>query len=137
MFNRIREDLGLAYYVGTQRFMAYGAGAFYFYVGTDPQKLALAEQEMKGQIADLAKNGLRAEELARAKTTWRASWLKAQQGNGAMADSLAWDELSGLGYEHFEKLPDLVEAVKPADVKRVAKKFFNAKDAFVVRVMPK
>ena len=137
LFNRIREDLGLAYYVGTQSFMAYGAGAFYFYVGTDPQKLALAEQEMKGQIADLAKNGLRAEELARAKTTWRASWLKAQQGNGAMADSLAWDELSGLGYEHFEKLPDLVEAVKPADVKRVAKKFFNAKDAFVVRVMPK
>ncbi|MDB6118079.1 MAG: Peptidase inactive domain protein [Verrucomicrobiaceae bacterium] len=137
LFNRIREDLGLAYYVGTQSFMAYGAGAFYFYVGTDPKKLALAEKEMKGQIADLAKNGLQADELARAKTTWRASWLKAQQGNGALADSLAWDELSGLGYGHFEKLPALIEAVTPADVKRVAKKFFNAKDAFVVRVQPK
>ena len=137
LFNRIREDLGLAYYVGTQSFMAYGAGAFYFYVGTDPQKLALAEKEMKNQIADLAKNGLREDELARAKITWRSSWLKAQQGNGAMADSLAWDELNGLGHEHFEKLPRLTEAVTASDVKRVAKKFFNAKDAFVVRVSPK
>ena len=92
---------------------------------------------MKGQIADLAKNGLQADELTRAKTTWRASWLKAQQGNGAMADSLAWDELNGLGYGHFEKLPSLVEAVSPADVKRVAAQFFRAKDAFIVRVKPK
>ena len=119
------------------QFMAYGAGAFYFYVGTDPQKLDLAEQEMKNQIADLAKNGLQEDELNRAKITWRSSWLKAQQGNGAMADSLAWDELNGLGHEHFEKLPKLIEAVTPAEVKRVAKKFFNAKDAFVVRVTPK
>ncbi|MDB6138402.1 MAG: Peptidase inactive domain protein [Verrucomicrobiaceae bacterium] len=122
--------------MGAQSFTAYGAGAFYFYVGTDPQKLALAEKEMKGQIADLVKNGLRADELARAKTTWRASWLKAQQGNGALADSLAWDELSGLGYQHFEKLPALVEGVTLEDVKRVAKKFFNVKGAFLVRVKP-
>ena len=137
LFNRIREDLGLAYYVGTQSFLAYGAGAFYFYVGTDPQKVALAEKEMKKQIADLVKNGLKADELARAKTTWRASWLKAQQGNGAMADALAWDELNGLGHEHFQQLPKLIEAVTPEEVKRVAAKFFGAKDAFVVRVMPK
>ena len=136
LFNRIREDLGLAYYVGTQSFMAYGAGAFYFYVGTDPQKLDLAEKEMLGQIADLAANGLQDDEFDRAKTTWRASWLKAQQGNGAMADSLAWDELNGKGFEHFEKLPALVQGVKTSDVKRVAKKYFKAKDAFIVRVTP-
>ena len=33
LFNRIREELGLAYYVGAQSFHALGAGAFYFYVG--------------------------------------------------------------------------------------------------------
>lgn len=137
LFNRIREELGLAYYVGTQNFMAYGGGAFYFYVGTDPAKLELAEKEMLGQIADVAKHGLKGEELERAKITWRASWLKAQQGNGAMADSLGWDELNGLGHEHFEKLPSLVASITLDDVKRVASKYFQAEDAIVVRVMPK
>jgi predicted Zn-dependent peptidase len=54
LFNRIREELGLAYYVGAQSFMAYGAGAFYFYVGTDPKKLDLVEEELRKEIADLA-----------------------------------------------------------------------------------
>jgi len=135
LFNRIREELGLAYYVGTQSFMAYGAGAFYFYVGTDPAKLDLAQKEMQLQIADLAKRGLQADELDRAKTTWRSNWLRAQQGNGALADSLSWDELNGLGYEHFEKLPGIIDNVDASAVKRVSKQFFR--DPFVVRVVPK
>ena len=135
LFNRIREELGLAYYVGAQSFMAYGAGAFYFYVGTDPKKLDLAQKEMQLQIADLAKNGLRTDEIERAKTTWRSSWLKGQQGNGAIADALGWDELNGLGLEHHARLPAIVDAITAKDVKRVAKQYF--KDAFVVRVLPK
>lgn len=135
LFNRIREELGLAYYVGAQSFMAYGAGAFYFYVGTDPAKLELAQKEMELQIADLAKNGLKADEIERAKTTWRSGWLKGQQGNGAVADALGWDELNGQGYEHHARLPEIVDAITAKDVKRVAKQFF--KNAFVVRVVPK
>lgn len=135
LFNRIREELGLAYYVGAQSFMAYGAGAFYFYVGTDPKKLDLAQKEMQLQIADLARNGLRADEIARAKTTWRSSWLKGQQGNGPIADALGWDELNGLGCEHHGQLPAIMEGITAKDVKRVAKQYF--KEPLIVRVVPK
>ena len=135
LFNRIREELGLAYYVGAQSFMAYGAGAFYFYVGTDPKKLDLAQKEMQLQIADLAKNGLRNDEIERAKTTWRSSWLKGQQGNGAVADALGWDELNGQGFEHHARLPAIVNAITPQDVKRVARQFF--KNPYIVRIVPK
>ncbi len=136
LFNRIREELGLAYYVGAQSFAALGAGAFYFYVGTDAKKLDLARNEMLQQIADLAKRGLTADELDRAKTTWRSHWLRQQQGNNALADGTAWDELNGLGHQHFEQLPDLIAAVTIKDIRRVAAKFFAAKDAFVVSVVP-
>jgi len=136
LFNRIREELGLAYYVGAQSFMAYGAGAFYFYVGTDPAKIDLAEKEMKLQIADLAKNGLTSDELERAKTTWRSTWLRAQQGNGPLADTMGWDELNGLGSQHFEQLPGIVSAITPKQIKAVAAKYLQAKQAFTVRVLP-
>ncbi len=136
LFNRIREELGLAYYVGAQAFAALGAGAFYFYVGTDAAKVKLAEKEMMIQIADLAANGLAADEIERAKTTWRSHWLRQQQGNTAMADGAGWDELNGLGHDHFQRLPKIIEGVTPAEVKRVAGKYFAASRAFVVRVLP-
>ena len=136
LFNRIREELGLAYYVGAQSFAALGAGAFYFYVGTDPRKIGLAETEMMLQIDDLAENGLTADEISRAKTTWRASWLRMQQGNGALADSAGWDELNGRGYRHLERLPGIIESLTTADVQRVAAQFFGRAKAFTVRVMP-
>ncbi len=137
LFNRIREELGLAYYVGAQHFAAMGAGAFYFYVGTDPQKADLAQQEMLNQIADLAKNGLKKDEIQRAKTTWRSSWLRAQQGNPGLADAYGWNELNGQGHAHFQRLPQIVEAITDKDVKRVAKAYFSKAQACIVRVMPK
>lgn len=136
LFLRIREELGLAYYVGAQAFHALGAGAFYFYVGTDPQKLDLVETELRKEIADLAAHGLSSEEIQRAKTTWKSSWLRQQQGNGAMADALGWDELNGHGYRHHATLPEKMQSITPAQVKKTAAKYFGDAQAFVVRVRP-
>lgn len=136
LFNRIREELGLAYYVGAQHFSALGGGAFYFYVGTDPVKLSLALQEMQAQIADLATNGLQEDEIQRAKTTWKSSWLRAQQGNGSLADAYAWNELNGMGYEHFRRLPEEMDALTVEDIRRAAATYFSQAQAHIVTVMP-
>ncbi|CAN5842375.1 pitrilysin family protein [soil metagenome] len=136
LFNRIREELGLAYYVGAQSFHALGAGAFYFYVGTDPKKLDLVEKELRSEIADLAAHGLQADELERAKTTWKASWLRAQQGNAAMADGLGWDELNGMGFDHYLRLPQIMEAITPEQTKEAASRFLVLDKAFTVTVKP-
>ena len=137
LFNRIREELGLAYYVGAQNFAAMGAGAFYFYLGTDPAKAKLAEKELLAQIDDLAKNGLTAAEIERAHTAWKSQWLRSQQGNGAMADMLAWNELNGLGADYFQKLPALMAAQNADKLRAVAKRYFGKAKAFTVRVLPK
>jgi zinc protease len=136
LFNRIREELGLAYYVGTQAFHALGAGAFYFYVGTDPTKLEMVEAELMKEVAALASEGLGAEELERAKTTWKSSWLRQQQGNGAMADALGWDELNGFGFGHHRRLPELMQAVSIEQVLATTTKYFDPARAFVVTVRP-
>lgn len=137
LFNRIREELGLAYYVGAQNFAAMGAGAFYFYLGTDPAKVELAERELMAQINDLAAKGLTADEISRARVTWRASWLRAQQGNPGMADNCAWHEINGLGWDHFQKLPGIMQGITAKDIQRIAAKYFGQKNAFIVRVLPK
>lgn len=136
LFNRIREELGLAYYVGAQQFAALGAGAFYFYVGTDPKKIDLALQEMLTQIQDLAKNGLTTAELQRAKVAWKSSWLRSQQGNGGLADAYGWNEINGQGHDYLQKLPDRMAAISDKDIRRVAKTYLSKDLAYIVRVEP-
>ncbi len=134
LFNRIREELGLAYYVGAQAFSALSGGAFYFYVGTSPQQLDQAEAEMLSLIGGLAQNGLSADELGRARTTWQASWLRSQQGNGPLADVTGWNELNGLGHDYFERLPAIMSAITQEQVKAVAGTWLQPSQAFTVRV---
>lgn len=134
LFNRIREELGLAYYVGAQAFNVLSCGAFYFYVGTSPQQLDQAETEMMALILDLAEKGLTAAELDRARTTWKSSWLRSQQGNGAMADIAGWNELNGRGHDHFLKLPQIMEALTDAEIRTVTQRYLHPSQAFTVRV---
>ncbi len=134
LFNRIREELGLAYYVGAQAFSALSSGAFYFYLGTSPGQLDQAEAEMLSLIGDLAQNGLTSAELERARTTWKSSWLRAQQGNGPLADLTGWNELNGLGHDYFDRLPARMEAITPDEVRAVARAYLHPAQAFTVRV---
>ena len=136
LFNRIREELGLAYYVGAQQFAALGAGAFYFYVGTDPKRVDLAQAEMLRLIADVAKKGLSQAELDRAKTAWKSQWLRMQQGNASLADAYAWCELNGLGVEYYQALPEKIAAITAKDIQRVTQKYLQARQAVIVRVLP-
>jgi zinc protease len=46
LFLRIRERLGLAYYVGAQNFVGLIPGFFAFYAGTSPENAQLVEQEL-------------------------------------------------------------------------------------------
>ncbi|HWF19184.1 MAG TPA: pitrilysin family protein, partial [Verrucomicrobiae bacterium] len=67
LFMRIRENLGLAYYVGAQNFPGLAPGYFSFYVGTAPEKVDLVEKELLVEAELLRSEGLSAEELKRAK----------------------------------------------------------------------
>ena len=67
LFLRIREQLGLAYYVGAQTLCGVAPGYFAFYTGTEPAKIELVEKELLKEAALLRTEGLTAEELNRAK----------------------------------------------------------------------
>src|SRR5207253_618233 len=66
-FVRIREQMGLAYYVGASQMQGLVPGLFAFYLGTDPQKIEPVKAALLDEIHKLANDGLTPEELARAK----------------------------------------------------------------------
>ena len=134
LFLRVREKLGLAYYVGAQHFPGLAPGYFAFYAGTEPTKAALIEQEFLAEAELLRTEGLTAEELKRAKAKIIGQKKIARQDLGSLASLTALDELYGLGYQRTELDDAKFEAVTLEQVKAVAQKYLKP-DAFVVSVV--
>ncbi len=134
LFMRIRDELGLAYYVGAQNFVGLVPGYFAFYVGTAPEQAALVESELLKEAELLRKDGLTAEELKRAKAKIIGQRKIARQDLGSLAMTQALDELYGLGHAYSESEDARFEAVTLDDAKKVAQKYLKP-DAFVVAVV--
>src|SRR6185295_3025134 len=102
LFVRIRENLGLAYYVGAQNFLGLEPGYFAFYAGTAPEKADLVEFELLKEAESLRVGGLTETELQRAKAKLVGQKKIARQDLGAYAMSTALDELYGLGFANCD-----------------------------------
>lgn len=125
LFNRIREEMGLAYFVGSSCLLGLVRGAFTFYVGTDPAKLTEVRAALREEIAKLAADGLDDAELARAKEKLLGAQEIRNQSNDALAYSCALDELYGLGHAHHEGLRGRIEAVTADTIRTVAARIFS------------
>jgi zinc protease len=134
LFLRIREQLGLAYYVGAQNLAGLAPGYFAFYTGTEPAKAAQVETELLKEAELLRTEGLTAEELKRAKAKIIGQKKIARQDLGSLAQLTALDELYGLGFQRAELDDAKYEAVTLEQTKAVAQKYLKA-DAFVVSIM--
>ena len=134
LFLRIRDQLGLAYYVGAQNFMGLTPGYFAFYTGTMPEKVELVEKELLKEAELLRADGLTAEELSRAKAKVIGQKKIARQELGGFAMTTALDELYGLGFANTDAEDAKYQAVTLEQVKAVANKYLKP-DACVISVV--
>jgi zinc protease len=134
LFMRIREELGLAYYCGSQNFAGIVPGYFAFYTGTEPSKAELVESELLKEAELLRTEGLSEAELKRAKAKVVGQKKIHRQDLGNLASITALDELYGLGYQHSELDDAKFEAVTLEQINAVAQKYLTP-DGFVVSVV--
>lgn len=136
LFLRIREKLGLAYYVGAQNFVGLAPGYFAFYAGTAPDQAALVETELLKEAELLRAEGLTAEELTRAKAKIIGQRKIARQDLGGFAAATALDELYGLGYAYTETEDARYEAVTLDQIKAIARKYLLPEALVISLVQP-
>src|SRR5881392_721012 len=135
-FIRIREQMGLAYYVGASEMQGLVTGLFAFYLGTDPQKIEPVKTALLDEIRKLANDGLTSEELARAKKKLIGQQEIANQSNDAFGYQCSLDELYGLGFDYYKRLEHDVDTMTLDDIKRVAAKYFRDQPYVLATVRP-
>ncbi|NBV32331.1 MAG: insulinase family protein [Proteobacteria bacterium] len=136
MFVRIREELGLAYSVGSSHYAGLSCGSFVFYVATDPEKQEAVLSELNKEIRALAQDGLGEAELCRAKEKFLGGMDLRNQSLAAFGAGCLADELLGLGAEHFRQERTAVESVTAAHLRAVASRIFGEQPFVTAKVGP-
>ncbi|PAW76363.1 MAG: hypothetical protein B9S32_15435 [Verrucomicrobia bacterium Tous-C9LFEB] len=136
LFIKIREELGLAYFVGASQFLAISGGYFFFYVGTDPKKRTQIEEALRREIAILAEFGLTTTELNRARSKMLSQEkIDAQNASHVLYGS-SLDELYGLGYDFNTKRRQRLTDLSLDEVNAIAKKYFTTQGCIIATVSP-
>ncbi len=104
IFTEIREKRGLAYYASASSLLGVDAGSLYFYLGTAPESLAEARCVLEAELSRLAREGMPADALERARATALASRTFARQSCRKLCAAAAIDTLLGLGADHDERM---------------------------------
>ena len=63
LFTRIREELGLAYYVGMSQMVGYSSGSILFYAGTNSESILKVQNELNLIIESLIKEKIGEDEI--------------------------------------------------------------------------
>lgn len=121
LFQRVREQLGLAYSVFSfQSFYARG-GHLGAYLGTRPEAASAARDALLEELGKLCESGLSETELAEIKEQIKGQVLLSLESPAARMHRLAATDLYGEPYRNLDALVDLIEAIDMGQAEEVAK----------------
>jgi predicted Zn-dependent peptidase len=124
LFQRVREELGLAYGVYAYTSFFRKQGVLGVYVGTQPGTAEQAADAIRTEYGTLAREGLRGEALVDAKRQTQGQLMLALESPGARMYRLAGAEVYGEPYKSLDDLLAEVTALTEAGVAGVAAEFF-------------
>ncbi|MDL2258295.1 insulinase family protein [Eubacteriales bacterium OttesenSCG-928-K08] len=134
LFQRIREERGLAYTIYSYPSCYKTAGSFALYAGTGEQQAAQVVKLMLEEIDDLKAKGLTKEEFVRSREQLKGSYLLGQEGTSSRMNALG-KTLLLLNREYNEQEAiRRIEAVTQEDIMRVIPKVLDIENLATVCV---
>jgi len=124
LFQRIREELGLAYAVYSFTSFHRGVGAAGVYVGTQPATARRAAEAIREEYGKLAREGLHGEALAEAKRQTQGQLVLSLESPTARMYRLAGVAVYEEPFRSVDRLLAAIEALTADEVGAVAAEFF-------------
>ena len=136
LFQRVREELGLAYAVYSFQSFYADSGQVGVYVGTRPEWADRAVEVVREELAKVAREGLTAQELEDAKGQVKGQLMLSLESSGARLHRLAGFALYDEPFLTLDELIARVEAVTLEQVAEVAAEFLDPERQVVLRLGP-
>jgi predicted Zn-dependent peptidase len=120
LFQRVREELGLAYSVYTYQSFHADVGIHGVYVGTAPETATRAIEAVRAELADIAEHGLPEAEIAAGKSQLKGQITLSMESVSSRMYRAASVEL----YDDRYRTLDEIERIDPDTVAEVCRAFF-------------
>ena len=137
LFQRVREDLGLAYSVYTYHQFHADVGMHGVYVGTAPDQVEEACAAIDAELTDVATHGLPDDELAMAKSQLKGQVILGLESVTARMYRAAGVELYGEPYRTLDEMLAEIDAVDASEVAEVARRDFAPETQTVMSLGPR
>jgi predicted Zn-dependent peptidase len=136
LFQRVREELGLAYSIYTFQSFHADVGMHGVYVGTGPETAREALEAIHTELAEVAESGLPEQEIAMGKSQLKGQITLSLESVSARMYRCAGVELYGEPYRTLDEMLALVDAVTPEQIADVARTYFAPDRQTVVSLGP-
>lgn len=130
LFQKIREERGLAYSIQTSTEFLSDYGIMTTYVGTSEDYFEEIQDLILEELNDIAENSITKEELVMAKAYLKGQMMSGLDSNSQMNDFLSHALIYNLPSDPIQQFEQL-NSVTLEDVKRVAAKYV-ARDSYIV-----
>ena len=126
LFQRIREELGMAYSIYTYPNSYLGCGAFAVYAGVSPRNGAQVLEEIRKEMRRLLEEGISEKEFREAKTQLRGGYLLGLESPGGRMQSMGRSLLLLDRTAMPENTIRQIESVTLDDVMNAARRILSA-----------
>lgn len=127
LFQKIREERGLAYSVYTYSTSFLEDGVFTVYAGTTKDSYKEVIDIIKAEFEDIRENGITQAELDKCKNQLLTMLTFALEGTKGKMDAMANSYMIFDRVVEVEELMDLIQHITLEDIKKVAKIMFDEK----------
>ncbi len=136
LFTEVRERKGLCYMIGTRIGFYEDIGKFYIQAGLDASRLDDAVKTIFKELENIKKHGVTQKELRYTKDHLEGASKLGLENSSARAEFFGRQELHLGHVKTVEERMKEIEAVKRADVKRVANELFDMSKLSIAAIGP-
>ena len=136
LFQRVREELGLAYAIFAYKHFYQTSGQLGVYVGTQAATADRAVEAIQAEYSRLASEGLSVTELVHGKQQLKGQVMLSLESPAARMGRLAGFVLHEDRYRPLDEMLAEIDAVTAEDVSGVAAEFFAPGRQTIVRLGP-
>jgi len=137
LFQRVREELGLAYSVFSFQSFHEDSGVHGVYVGTTPETARAAVDAINEEMEKLAAQGLSEEDLTAGKSQLKGQITLSLESPSSRMYRAAGVELYGEPYRTLDEVLALVDAIDTETVAAICKTYFAPGQQTLVSLGPK
>ena len=137
LFQRIREELGLAYSVYSFQSFHEDAGMHGVYVGTTPDSARAAVDAINAEMEKLSAEGLSEEDITAGKSQLKGQITLSLESPTSRMYRAAGTELYGEPYRTLDELLALIDAIDAQTVAEICKTYYAPARQTLVSLGPK